>query len=305
MNGRPAERPAFAHRDSAALTAPAQPHATARRAATLAADAVMASANVWRGVTFTSRPVLQPDVVLSAPVPGHAGTTLGAGAWGSVELARYAGPRDVSMLGADAATAGRMARLTVTQLWTEVTQTLAPLAAAADPAASLAVTGGVLVNLYPRAGGLAAGYNSAELYARVAAPDLPLAPKLSANVDVHAVRGAYLEAGVSRALVTRPRAGLALGAAAGWNAGMSTTGRSGAPTPGFFAADGLTHVDLSLAGSTTLGAVTLAPAAHLVLGRDAAARQVAPAGAPHATRAAKLWVGTTLTWAVAPWTVAP
>ena len=49
------------------------------------------SAYVWRGITYTNKPVAQPDVWLSFPA-GNAAITVGG--WANVELGKYADPED-------------------------------------------------------------------------------------------------------------------------------------------------------------------------------------------------------------------
>ena len=44
------------------------------------------SAYVWRGVTYTTKPVAQPDVWISFPA-GNASVT--AGGWANIELGKY------------------------------------------------------------------------------------------------------------------------------------------------------------------------------------------------------------------------
>ena len=46
---------------------------------------------MWRGVTYTNKPVAQPDVWISLPA-GNASVT--AGGWANVELGNYDDPDD-------------------------------------------------------------------------------------------------------------------------------------------------------------------------------------------------------------------
>ncbi len=55
---------------------------------TLGWDVAGFSSYVWRGVTLSGKPVIQPDVYLTIPV-GKASIT--AGGWGSIEVGKYDG----------------------------------------------------------------------------------------------------------------------------------------------------------------------------------------------------------------------
>ena len=49
------------------------------------------SAYVWRGVTYTNKPVAQPDLWISFPA-GNASIT--AGGWANIDLGQYDDPAD-------------------------------------------------------------------------------------------------------------------------------------------------------------------------------------------------------------------
>src|SRR4051812_46027585 len=57
----------------------------------LGIDLGLFSSYVWRGVTSTNKPVLQPAAYLSVPV-GNASVTLGA--WSNIDLGKYDDPTD-------------------------------------------------------------------------------------------------------------------------------------------------------------------------------------------------------------------
>ncbi len=225
----------------------------------------LASAFVWRGLTVVNRPVIQPEVTLSA---GPAAL----GLWTNIEPVRYTGEDDLSALG------GRRAPgVTEVDPFVEVSREVGGISVAA----------GAIGYLFTHAAGYETLPNTAEVYGRfeLGAP-LPL--ELAAYYDLHAVRGLYLEAGVEhplpgwRALVVGARIGAGLGEAAG-------------PETVYFERDGLTHVDLSARMPLKLGSFELSPFAHVGLCVDPAARVVAP----ERTRRAKLWGGFSLGWPAA------
>ena len=249
--------------------------------ATLTADLLAASAFVWRGVTSTNRPVLGPTLALAAPVRG---VTVTAGLWGNVEPAAYTGPRDLGTYGG-----ARGPALTMSQVWVEAKR---PLAGGLGGGA---LTLGATEYHYPRVGDLARDYETGELYALLAGGG-PLAPSLGVWVDAWKVRGAYAEAAVSHGAAlpgALPRwlgAGhvVILGAALGYGAGMGA--RDGQTA--YFTGDGVTHTEVTATSEFALGALTIMPTAHLILGRDAATRIVAP----ETSRSVKLWLGGSLHW---------
>lgn len=243
--------------------------APAAAQATLTTNVALNSAYVWRGLTFTNRPVVQGDAALAVPV---AGGTLTAGAFANLEPGGYAGAGHISENGAGGA------GLTEWDAWTEYTRTVGRVSLAA----------GAIAFRFPNDEGLTASFNTAEVYGR-AALAAPLAPSLTVAYDVQAVRGFYFEGALAH-VVPVAGAGVSLGAAAGVSAGQHRVDGSGENAN--FEENGLTHVDLSASLPLTGRGVTVVPTAHLVLGRDAYTR----VSAPRETRGAKLWIGARLTW---------
>ncbi|WP_284351982.1 TorF family putative porin [Roseisolibacter agri] len=238
----------------------------------LNADVAVASAYVWRGVTFTNRPVIQPDAYVT--LTAGRGTVV-AGAALNVEPRAYDGARDISVLGAESGTL-----VTATSLWTEY----------ARPVGIASATLGVAGYVYPHANGIAAAYNTAELYAKLAFGGA-LAPSLAAYHDVGQVRGTYVEGALRHVVPAGERLSIALGSVVGVNLGQGPDA-AGTQTA-YFAARGLTHVDLSAAATWTTGATTITPSVHAMLVRDAATRLTAP-GEQHRS---KLTAGIALGWA--------
>lgn len=262
----------------------ATPLAPARLALTV--DLALNSAFVSRGVTTTNRFVLQPDLLLEVPL-GRAGrTTVTLGGWTNIEPSLYDGPRDISPLGGASGPAA-----TASELWAEVRRE--------TRVGELAL--GATRYLYPDVGTLAETYATTEIYAVAAGESLlgvPLSPSVAAYVDVQKVRGAYVEGSVAVdvgvPLRRRPAHTVTISARLGYSAGQGEDAR-GAQAANF-AGDGFTHAELAARTDFDFGALSVAPNAHLILGRDALVRVLAP----DRSRAAKLWLGATLTWASRP-----
>ena len=266
----PSPRAAAAALVLAAVVRPA----AARAQLVVTADATVATGFVWRGLTFTNRPVVQPDLVLTAPV---AGTTFTVGAWANAEPARYT---EASAISLDGGRGG----VTATSVWADATRGVGGGRSRVD------LTTGVANYWYPPITGLGPAYNSVEVYGRAAMAG-PLAPKLAVWVDVARIRGAYVEGSLAHSFPLAPGLSLALTGTSGVSLGQAIdpTGRE----TGYFARDGIAFTDLAAGVGATVGHVSITPTLHLVLAHDAAARVTAP----DATRGTKLWLGTTVTWA--------
>ncbi len=246
----------------AALLAAALPLAAQ---VTITGDAALNSQYQWRGLTTTNRPVVQPDFIIAAPV-GRVVMT--AGAWASVEGGRYDHPeRHISENG------GSRAGMAEYDFWLE----------AAVPLRRVALTAGATTYSFPNSAGTTSASNTLEAYVK-AKFDAPLAPFVAVWYDVQKVQGAYAEVSVSRSA-----GAFALGALTGWNLGQSV-GDGGAL--GYYVRRGFTHADLSVSRSWAVGAVTAAPALHVIFGGDANTLHASPVRDSRA----KVWIGSTLTW---------
>jgi hypothetical protein len=239
--------------------------------ATLSGNVTLSSAYVWRGVTNTNRPVIQPDVTLDVPLRS---ATLTLGAWASIEPARYDGPADIS------AVYGLLPGPAFTQysVWAHV----------AGELPGMYWSGGAETYLYPAVADLAALYNTVELTAS-ASLALPLSPSFTVWYDVGAVRGAYLETSVSLERDVRS-APVSFDLSVGLNVGQGpdASGRN----QSYFARKGATHLELAASTEYHLAGLVLAPTAHVIHGVDPLTRVTSPA----TTRSTKLWIGTTLSW---------
>jgi uncharacterized protein (TIGR02001 family) len=243
--------------------------------AALTADAGFYNAYIWRGVSLTNQFVAQPDLYLTLPAGGGAAVF---GGWSNVDLGRYDGTGDLSE-------GGGVSSLDVTEvdLWAEYGHPLTP---------TLAGTAGVLTYLFPNTAGLTNSANrTVEVYGKLQATGVPLAPKLAAWYDVDKVNGAYLEASVSQPLRLVAKFPLTLGALAGFSAGQGVNASD--PTEvANFAGNRLTHLDLSATGALTAGPVTIAPTAHFYILND----DLTTVTRLGTTKDVKAWAGVTLTW---------
>jgi hypothetical protein len=250
----------------------------------LTSDAGAFNNYTWRGITLTNKLVVQPDAYLTVSAGGGAAVF---GAWGSIEAGRYDDPVD------DLSEGGGTAAFDATEidLWAEY----------GHPVGSkLTGTLGGLLYLFPNSAGLTNEANrTVEVYGKLQATGVPLAPKVAAFYDVAKVKGLYLETSVAHTLSSIKSFPITFGALAGWSAGQAVN--DGDPTEvANFATDGLTHVDLSATGALAAGPVTIAPTAHFVIPSNHFAKLTRP----DISHDVKGWVGLTLTWSK-PLTAAP
>lgn len=252
----------------AALAALLAAPAAAQLSVTAGAGA--ASTYVWRGLTFTNRPVAQGDASLAVPV---AGGTLSGGAFANLELGAYAGPQHFSMNGPD------RAGITEVDVWAEYGRALGPASIAA----------GVIAYRFPNAHGFTDAFNTTEVYARATLASA-LSPTVTVYQDVGKVNGTYAEASVTRPVAVADGLTLTFGALAGASRGMSPD--EGSDDNPVFGAEGATHADLWVTAPFSAGEMTIAPTAHLVLARDVATRYTSPTE----RHDAKAWIGARITW---------
>lgn len=241
---------------------------------TLGADAGVFSAYVWRGLSLTNRPVLQPDGWLSVPVAG--GSFLLSG-WANVDLGRYDDASDELSEG------GGTGSLNVTEV---------DLTAEYGHGLGGGVTGavGAILYLFPNDAGFTDDLNTTEIYGRLQASKLPLAPKVTVWYDVNKVKGAYIEANLSQGLPIKALP-VTIGATAAFSAGQAVN-RSDPSEVANFKDNGFVHGDLYATASITAGPVSIAPAVHFHVCRDDFVKVTSPTS----TSDAKLWAGFTLSW---------
>jgi hypothetical protein len=256
-----------------ALAAAAQPAAAQT---TIGWDASLFSSYVWRGLTYTNKPVLQPDLYVTIPL----GTTvsLTAGGWANIDLAAYDGSTDLSESGGSSAF-----NVAEFDWWGEL----------GVPVGKATLTAGATGYLFPnKASSCKVGpcftsdANTTEIYGKVAL-DVPLSPKVSAYYDVDQIKGLYVEGSISHGFPIGPKS-LTLGALAGWTGGQEVDSDPSAN----FADKGITHIDLSASMGFSAGSLSITPAIHGVFGQDDFTKFTKS----NSKSDFKLWGGITLAW---------
>ena len=240
------------------------------------------SAYVWRGLSLTNKPVLQPDVWVSFPA-GNASITVGG--WSTIDLGRYNDVDD------DISESGAISSFNLAEF--------DPYAEVAFPVGKTTLTFGATGYIYPNDedspdiendfGLLTSESNTLELYGK-AAFDVPFAPELSVYYDVDKIKGAYFEAAGSHDLPLSEKLALSLGALVGISAGQ---GISDDPDESSnFDDDGFTHLDFSAGLPLTAGVFSITPVLHLIVGVDDRVKITSPTN----TSDVKLWGGVSFGW---------
>ena len=241
---------------------------------TVGADAALFSSYVWRGLHFTSKPVIQPDLYVTVPV-GKASFT--AGGWGNVEIGKYDGANDISE-------GGGLAGPDFAEFdwWGEL----------AVPVGLLTVTPGVTGYVYPNKGGLTKANNTIEVYTKLALGTV-LSPKVNLYYDVDKIKGLYVEGSLSHG-VPLGASTLTVGGLVGFSAGQEIN--SSKPTESAnFKDSGLTHIDLFASAGFSAGSLTFTPSIHLVHGND----EFTKFTSLNKKHDVKLWGGVTISWSKA------
>jgi hypothetical protein len=252
--------------------------------ATLGADVGLFSAYVWRGITYTNKFVIQPDVYLTFPT-GPASFT--AGGWFNIEPGKYDGASDISESGGESS-------FDVAEFdwWGEFNY----------PYQKANFTLGATGYYFPNNAGFTKVFNTYEIYGKVGL-SVPLSPKLAAWYDVDKVKGLYVEGSVSHAIQPKDQKfSVVLGALAGFNAGQDANFNSaGVAQAEFFnfADDGFTHLDLSAAVPFTAGPLSINPAVHVVVTGDdntKFTKFIDKSTGTLNSKGAKVWFGGTISW---------
>jgi hypothetical protein len=243
------------------------------------ADLGVYSAYVWRGLSLTNRPVLQPDLWLSYPVGGNASITVGG--WSSIDIGKYDDPNDDFSEGGGAAGPD----LTEFDWYGEFGTSFG----------SASLTLGVTGYVYPNDFGLTSSSNTIEIYGQLGLGTV-LSPSISAYYDVDKIKGLYLEGSISHDLAISPSFTLTLGALAGLSAGQGCEPDSNntCTVVSNFFDNGLTHVDLSAATSFTAGSFSISPAFHFQISQDEFTKLNSPSKLDEST---KIWFGVSFSWA--------
>jgi hypothetical protein len=267
--------------------------AAAQAQATVGVDASLFSSYVWRGLSLTNKPVLEPDVYVTIPA-GQASFTLGG--WFNFDLGKYDDLND------DISESGGLSAFNLAEFdwWGEVSY----------PVGKATLTGGATGYIYPNkvdnqpatfvptTGLLTKANNTVEIYGKIAA-DVPLSPKLALWYDVDKIKGLYGEASLSHTVQASEKVGINLGALLGFNAGQDADlDANGDPQAEFFnfADNGVTHLDLSAGVPFTAGAFSITPAAHVVINADDATKFTSLS---NPDKDVKFWGGVTISWSKA------
>lgn len=263
-------------------------YASARRALTAAlvcplavgaqsvgANATVASAYVWRGVTLTNASVVQPKVSFS--LSGQAGT-LTAFAAGNVEPTSASAPNAIRQ-------GGQHTGLNELDL---VAQFTAPVGRTSLTA------GWIAYRFSEQSTSISDIYNTQEGYVGVRLDSAFATPSITAYLDVEKVHGVYLEGSASRS-VKVGRVPTTLSVMAGWSQGQEQ--RGDADVFYNFARRGLTHVDVGVATGLTFAGLTLTPSAHLQLSPTGQNTRVTGALDRHKDHASRVWVAFDIGWA--------
>ncbi len=238
------------------------------------------SSYVWRGITYTNKPVIQPDLYFTVPV-GKASIT--AGGWANIDAGKYSGATDISESGGTSAL-----NLAEFDWWGEI----------GVPVGVATITGGATGYIFPNDVGFTKTSNTVEVYGKVAL-GVPLNPKLAAWYDVDKVKGLYVEGSVSHG-IPLGAATLNLGALAGWTGGQEINASKTSELANF-QDKGLTHVDLSASVGFTAGPVSITPSIHGVIGHDRFTKWTKRDSSTFGFNSTgfKLWGGVTISWSKA------
>lgn len=204
------------------------------------------SSYVWRGLSLTNKPVLQPDISLSLPL-GAASLTVGG--WGNVELGSYDGEDDITQGG------GSSFNLSEFDPYAEI----------GFSAGKAEIALGGIGYIYPNEDDAPANsdINTFEVYGTIGL-GVPLNPTLAVYYDVSKVKGLYVEGSISHDIPLGPKA-LTLGALVGYSSSMKPSADDESAN---FSDDGLTHVDLSAEIELSAGPFSITPTVHGIFGID-------------------------------------
>lgn len=239
----------------------------------IGAQADIFSSYVWRGVSLTNKPVLQPDVWASFPA-GNASITVGG--WANIDIGKYDGEDDISESGG--LSAFNFAEFN-------------PYAEVSFGTGKATLTGGIIGYIYPNdtENGLNSDFNTWELYGTVGF-DVPFAPEISLYYDIDKVNGAYIEAAGAHSVPLGESHTLDLGALVGFSAGQNFEEDS--DDFANFNDNGLTHLDFSAGVPLTAGVFSITPVVHFQISVDEATKFTSA----NDDSDVKLWGGVSIGW---------
>jgi hypothetical protein len=255
------------------LTAPGR---VAQAQTEVGAQVDLFSSYVWRGLSLTNKPVVQPDLWVSFPA-GNASITVGG--WSSIDIGKYDDPDN------DISESGGLSAFNYAEF--------DPYAEVSFPVGKASLTGGITAYFYPNDltdesnGGLNSESNTWEVYGKVGL-DVPLAPELSIYYDFDKIKGAYVEGAVSHSVPIGEARTLDLGGVVGLSLGQDV---SSDPSANFFD-DGFTHVDFSAGVPFTAGVFSITPVIHFQISGDEFTKFTSPTDESDV----KLWGGVSIGW---------
>jgi hypothetical protein len=260
----------------------APPHLVAQARWTGAVDATVASRYYWRGLTRRNDWVLQADLATGAR---FSGSFLTVGGWTNLELSTAdPGSNDIGL--------GR--HFGEWNLWAEF----------AGWAGPFDFSLGYVRYVFDEDRAAAAGsavFNTGELYANGQVRVGAFNPKVAVWLDLEEVKGVYVELSLTGRLPVLPFAipSLYFGALAGISAGQAVD-PADPDAPGYFADDGLTHVDVfaRMQIYAPIGPVRdlyVTPDVHLLVNIDDATKRTSRAPEDQ-DRSTKWLVGVALSW---------
>lgn len=243
--------------------------------ASLESSALFASSYVFRGLTLTNVPTVQPKFVVAIPA---AGGTVTMGAEGNVEFAVPAEANTISE-------GGGVSGLNEFHLVAQYSHHAGP-ATVALGATRFQFSGHNEV--------LSPAWNTTELFVGARAEHFPGRPSVTANWDVQTIHGVYVETAAAQELHAG-RFAPVLGLLAGWSLGQEEQGA----VDEYFAYDrrGLTHVDASVAQHLSAFGLSMTPAVHVQFAPVGQSTRITGALAENHDRATKVWFGVDIGWA--------
>jgi hypothetical protein len=248
-------------------------------------DVDLFSSYVWRGLSLTNKPVLQPGVWISFPT-GNASITLGG--WANIDLGKYDDLAD------DISESGGSSAFNLAEF--------DPYAEVSFGVGKATLTGGITGYIYPNDENapnefflLTSDANTVEIYGK-AGFEAPLSPEISIYYDVDKIKGAYIEGAVSHSLAASEKVSIDLGAAAGFSAGQGLPDDPFSEESANFVDDGFTHLDLSAGIPFTAGAISITPVIHVQINGDDITKVTSPSNLDEDV---KLWGGVSLSWSKA------
>ncbi len=247
------------------------------------ADLGFATGYIWRGISRTTNPVLQPGVYLGL---SRSDTYVAVGGWASLEPFS-ADSLDLSLTGLGRKGIGEV------NAWVE----------GASRIGEVDVGVGWLGYFFRDSvgeGGRDSRHNANELYGRLQMTAGPLTPRFIAWYDLDHTHGAYLEGNIDLRVPLLPLRlaalrTLHLTALAGWSLGQEVNESN--PSQGaHFNEAGLTHVDLSAWSSFVVAKDwSVAAAFHFQINADPATKRTD--GESDAQSDTKTWFAITASWA--------